>query len=187
MAAKNIVPRQNKSKKIQTNKGGRNYVKKDPKDYLKRGRPSDYSEEVADQICKRLMKGETLTKICSDPEMPDLTTVYTWLRDTSPFYRKEFLQSYLVARQIQGEVEADKGMDILDKATSKTIVVAKARADYKKWRASKLYPRKFADKVQLTGNEDEPFIPKEQQKRKIKIVFVKADKSKYENEMNNNR
>ena len=66
MAAKNIVPRQNKSKKIQTNKGGRNYVKKDPKDYLKRGRPSDYSEEVADQICKRLMKGETLTKICSE-------------------------------------------------------------------------------------------------------------------------
>lgn len=41
----------------------------------KRGRPSKFTPEIADEICERLANGEPLAKICRDEHMPDRTTV----------------------------------------------------------------------------------------------------------------
>lgn len=49
-----------------------------PKQPKKTGRPSSFSQEIADEICERLAKGEPLTEICLDEHMPAWRTVYDW-------------------------------------------------------------------------------------------------------------
>ena len=44
-------------------------------DQPKRGRPSDYSAEIAEAICDRLVNGESLRAVCADPAMPARATV----------------------------------------------------------------------------------------------------------------
>jgi len=51
------------------------------------GRPSGYSEALADAICERLVVGEGLVAICRDPAMPSVGTVYNWMKR-----RPEFLE-----------------------------------------------------------------------------------------------
>lgn len=43
------------------------------------GRPSDYSEELADIICERPADGESLRSICLNDGMPNKATVFRWL------------------------------------------------------------------------------------------------------------
>lgn len=42
------------------------------------GRHSTFTQEVADEICERLGKGEPLAQICRDDNMPGLRTVSDW-------------------------------------------------------------------------------------------------------------
>lgn len=49
------------------------------------GRPSLYSQEMADEICQRLLRGEPLARICDDPDMPKYTTVRRWEDENVPF------------------------------------------------------------------------------------------------------
>lgn len=43
-----------------------------------RGRPSKFTQALADEIAARLSKGEPLTVICSDAHMPEDRTVRRW-------------------------------------------------------------------------------------------------------------
>jgi len=43
-----------------------------------RGRPSLYSEEMAERICEGLREGMSLVKICSADNMPGRATVMRW-------------------------------------------------------------------------------------------------------------
>ncbi len=59
------------------------------------GRPSIYSNDLADLICERLACGESLRKICDDKNLPDRSTVIRWLaRDP------DFATKYARAREI---------------------------------------------------------------------------------------
>lgn len=42
------------------------------------GRPSTFTQEIADEICARLAKGEPLAVICRDERMPAVRTVSDW-------------------------------------------------------------------------------------------------------------
>ena len=49
------------------------------------GRPSSYSEAVANEICQRMTTGQGLLRICADDHMPDRATVYRWLEANEGF------------------------------------------------------------------------------------------------------
>ncbi len=48
------------------------------------GRHSTYTQEIADEICERLGKGEPLAWICEDERMPAVRTVNEWASDKPP-------------------------------------------------------------------------------------------------------
>src|SRR5476649_2333687 len=77
------------------------------KDQPKRGRPSDYSAEIADTICNRLAGGESLRAICADAGMPNRATVSRWLASY-----EEFRDLYGFAREWQAECLVDKILEI---------------------------------------------------------------------------
>jgi hypothetical protein len=78
-------------------------------DQPERGRPSDYSAEIAETICGRLVDGESLRAICADPAMPARATVFRWLARN-----QEFRDLYVLARQCQAEDLADEILKIAD-------------------------------------------------------------------------
>jgi len=115
------------------------------------GRPSDYTPELADEICTRLANGESLRAICSsdrDDWMPSIGTILRWVSE-----KPDFREQYARAREVQAETHADEIVTIADGvscADPSAIDVARdrLRIDARKWVASKLLPKKYGDKVQ---------------------------------------
>lgn len=121
-----------------------------------RGRPSSYTEERAAEICGRIAAGESLNRICKDDHMPDIVTVYRWMAAN-----EQFRKNYALAREDQAETHADGIQDIADemppmddkgKTDSGWVSWQKNRIDARKWIASKLKPRKFGDKIDVTSD-----------------------------------
>jgi hypothetical protein len=137
------------------------------------GRPQIYSDEIASFICINLMQGKSLTAICKDKRMPTLPTVYSWLDDKGRKFRVDFFKSYITAREIQAATFADQILDISD---DEKIDINRCRLmiDSRKWIAAHLLPRKFSDRMQLTGADDQQLIPKNTQ---VIVNFVKSKKS----------
>ena len=122
------------------------------------GRPSTYSEAMADAICERLAMGESLRSICRDESMPAMSTVFKWLTQ-----QEAFVEQYAHAREEQAEALADEIVAIADEAEVVTkhegeevrlaldatgVARNRLRVDARKWAASKLKPKKYGDRVQ---------------------------------------
>lgn len=120
------------------------------------GRPSSFTQEIADRICDRIAGGESLRAICSDDGMPTTTSVFRWLRDNSAFR-----DQYAHAREDQAEFYLDQIMEIADDTSRDTIATerdgeqpnsewitrSRLRVDARKWAMSKLAPKKYGDKI----------------------------------------
>ena len=115
------------------------------------GRPV-YSDELAETICQRIASGEGLRAICRDDDMPGRQTVLDWLNDDS---KAAFRARYTRARESQADWWDEEMHNEALAAEPETVQVARLRIDTMKWRASKLAPKKYGDKVDATiGNPD---------------------------------
>jgi len=106
------------------------------------GRPSDFSPEKANAICERLAAGDSLRTICQEEGQPDKATVFRWLASN-----EAFRDQYAHAREMQAETYADEMVNIAD--TAKDANLARLQIDARKWKASKLAPKKYGDKQQI--------------------------------------
>lgn len=118
-------------------------------------RPSDYSEELVDELCQRLMDADYgLEQVCEADDMPGARTVYRWLADSR---YQAFRQKYTYARQVQGHVQADRGTKEALNATDASL--GRLKWDARRWQASKLNAKAYGDKTAIVGGtpgEDEP-------------------------------
>lgn len=137
------------------------------------GRPLSYSEEIAEEICGRIAEGESLRTICLDEHIPARRTIYGWLlraEEGEPF--ASFLHQYTRARELQADSFADEIQDIADDGSNdwmekfdkdgnsigwqlngEAVQRSKLRVDARKWTASKLKPKKYGDKLDLTTGD----------------------------------
>jgi hypothetical protein len=72
------------------------------------GRPSIYSQELADRICERLASGEWIRAICRDDGMPSWSTIFKWLKE-----KPEFAAQYGRTKEGQAEAYADQICELL--------------------------------------------------------------------------
>ena len=109
------------------------------------GRPSKFTQTLADDICARIANGESLRNICRDAAMPNQDTVYSWLNKD-----KEFSEQYTRARARQEDSYFEDLIEIADGVIPDAAEVAKARVqiDARKWVLSRMNPKKYGDKVQ---------------------------------------
>jgi hypothetical protein len=133
------------------------------------GRPSTFSQDVADIICERIADGESLRAICGDDDMPAKSSVFKWLSEQA-----SFSDQYARARETQADAIFDEILDIADDGSNDWMVKNTAdggaigwrengealrrsalRVDARKWMAGKLRPKKYGDKVQHTGADGE--------------------------------
>lgn len=120
----------------------------------KGGRPSSYCPKTSGIICKRIAEGESLNTICKDKGIPNAETVRKWLHDFP-----EFLGNYARAREQQADHYADEMVDIADNATDTNK--ARLQIDARKWKASKLLPKKYGDKLDITTRDETPPVTRE--------------------------
>ena len=134
------------------------------------GRPSSYTDETAETICRLLADGLGLREICDREGMPAKGTVFRWLSE-----RPSFQDRYARARELQAEHYADEIIEISDDATNDWmkrmqgeevvdvinhdhIARSRLRVDARKWLMSKLAPKKYGDKIELGGNVEHSFV-----------------------------
>lgn len=130
------------------------------------GRPSDYTQAIADEICERLSDGDSLREICRTERMPKKATVFRWLANN-----KEFRDQYAIARDEQAEAFADEIVAIADEECtmvkhgdgkedkevevvfdSTAVARNRLRIDARKWVAAKLKPKKYGEKIEHEHN-----------------------------------
>ena len=51
----------------------------------KTGRPTKFTEKLAEEICYRVANGELVIEICNDDDMPTAGTVYAWVTTNANF------------------------------------------------------------------------------------------------------
>jgi terminase small subunit-like protein len=134
-------------------------------------RPTKYNKDVTDKICFLIAStSKGLSKICEENgDLPTFKTVFNWLNDKD---KVEFLQLYARAREAQADILADEIIEIADTELSTTARTECLNADgsftsattsdnhnrtrqmidARKWKASKLAPKKYGDKLDVTSD-----------------------------------
>lgn len=120
----------------------------------KMGRPSIYTQELADEICAKIASnGKGIKLLCTEnSHWPSKDTIFEWLKNYS-----DFSDQYVQAKQFQIETFIDDILEIADDASqdlvtnehgnlvsnNSSIVRARLRIDTRKWLASKLVPKTY--------------------------------------------
>lgn len=129
------------------------------------GRPSSYTPKLADAICAALAAGKSLRTVCKQEGMPSTVTVFAWMRK-----HPEFLSQYARAKEEAADAQVEEMIDIADDGTNdwmeahdkdgscigwklngEHVQRSKLRIDTRKWIAAKMKPKKYGDRLELSG------------------------------------
>ena len=120
----------------------------------KKGRPTKYSQKLADEICESIASTPRgIKKLCEEnPQWPNKDTIFTWRKNNAAFS-----DQYAIAEQLQIECVVDELLDIADDSSkdhiidtegqinfnSQAVQRARLRIDTRKWLACKLVPKVY--------------------------------------------
>lgn len=147
------------------------------KDKNKVGRPSSYTDELAEDICIKIATSSKSMKTICDELNISVATVLNWLTPGNARYIEKFEKKYARAKEMQADWLADELLSIADDGSNDTytdsegvgktnfdhIQRSRLRVDARKWVASKLKPKKYSDKLDVTsmGEKITPIVWKE--------------------------
>lgn len=103
--------------------------------------PYQWTQEVEDEIFRRISDGESIRSICKDDWLPSWTTVNKRLAVDA-----EFATRYARAREDQADKIFDEILEIVDSTNPENAQVARLRMDARKWMAGKLRPKVYGEK-----------------------------------------
>ena len=131
-------------------------------------RPSIRTDEMIESIVNRISEGESLRSICRDDENPTIGTFLKWCSDD-----EKLSQQYARAMQIRAEcvfeemeeIADDAQNDYMDKINAdgsvgdrvldtEHVQRSKLRIDTRKWILSRMNPKKYGDKQEITAVGD---------------------------------
>lgn len=78
-------------------------------DAKRSGRPSSFSQELADYICGELASGKSMRSLCRTEDMPAMSTIFKWLRENP-----EFSEQYARAKAEAADALVEENLDIAD-------------------------------------------------------------------------
>lgn len=137
------------------------------------GRPSEYSDEIAEEILTRIMGGESLREVCRSGGMPARSTVHLWVakgkEGEEPY--NTFSDRYAKACEIRAYEMFDELMEIADNGSNdwmdrngegegwqlngEALQRSRLRVDARKWALSKMIPKTFGDKVEVDNTSSD--------------------------------
>jgi hypothetical protein len=138
------------------------------------GRPSKYSDELANEICSRIAGGLSLSKLCKMADMPNASTVFKWIGENP-----EFSNKYTKATTERAELMFDDMLEIADNENSEDTQRARLRVDTRKWALSKLMPKKYGDRqtVEHAGGISLTEMSEDELNRKLNELAKQASEN----------
>jgi hypothetical protein len=147
--------------------------KKRPEDKVKTGRPTLYTQELADLVCERVATCTFgLSRLCEvNQDLPVKSTINLWR-----YKYPEFSVQYAQAKLKQADLLAEECLDIADDGTNdwmetfgedgetnyklngEHVQRSRLRIDTRKFLAAKLLPKQYGDKVDEKKTEDKSVI-----------------------------
>ena len=118
------------------------------------GRHTEFTQEIAREICSRLAQGQSLRTVCADDDMPDKSTVFRWMQS-----QEGFRDQYVRAKGEGSDAIAEQMFDIADEEPPRRddgsvdpgfIAYAKHRTETRKWYLARIAPKRFGDKIEQT-------------------------------------
>lgn len=125
------------------------------------GRPTKYTPELADEICSAIESSEKgLQHLCNEnPHWPERANIFIWLRKYPEFQFK-----YTQAKESQVEVNVDYIQEManephhyIDDIGNERVDVSllRVKIDALKWKAAKLKPKKYGDRIEIEQKTEE--------------------------------
>lgn len=128
------------------------------------GRPTDYSEELAGQICDRISSSDLGIRAIAKEFNLNPDTIFAWI-----YRHPRFSERYARAKETQQEFLAEQILDIADDGSNDYMTIrkgdetynvedrevttrSKLRVETRKWLMSKLAPKKFGEKATVDLN-----------------------------------
>lgn len=127
------------------------------------GRPTKYTQELADSICAELALGKSIRTVCAEDDMPSVATIFNWFRS-----QPEFLEQYTRAKEESADAMAEEVLYIADTqkvGVTKTIKPSgeeikeedmlghrRLQIETRKWLMAKMKPKKYGDKLDMTSD-----------------------------------
>jgi hypothetical protein len=126
------------------------------------------TDELFDEICERMVDGESVRTICKDDHMPAISTLMKILNQNP-----DRSAQYARALQMRADAMFEEIMDISDdgsndymlrNADDPTSIVlngehvqrSKLRVDSRKWALGRMNPKKYGEKTFIGGVDDAP-------------------------------
>lgn len=108
------------------------------------GRPSIYSDELAEEILTQYGAGESIRQICGDARMPDRATLWRWRQDNDGF-----ATAFARARQANAEAIEDDMLEIEQQVRRGELEPQSANVvlTSQRWRARVLHPERFSERA----------------------------------------
>ncbi len=115
------------------------------------GRPSTFTQEVADAVCSLIAEGGNLNAICQRDDMPSRETVYKWMRE-----QPAFADNYARSREDRADWRSDRIDNYIKMMMAGEIDSNQCRVaiDAEKWQAGKEKPKRYGDKIAIGGDAE---------------------------------
>jgi hypothetical protein len=97
--------------------------------------------------------------------MPNKSSVLLWLRTYD-----EFSTQYARAREEQADAMDDEILDTARSTTNENAQAARVQIDAFKWRAARLAPKKYGDKLDINANVSLTTDPEERRARLAELL-----------------
>jgi len=129
--------------------------KKDPKDYLKRGKPlkvfTPDEKKIIEEVFEAISLGQSLKSLSEKHDIP-LTTLFDWMM------KPEYAEKYAQAKDKRGYSAIEDVLIAIDELKKGKCdpITTRLLIDTYKWLACKYYPKMFGDKVQVGGDSEQP-------------------------------
>lgn len=132
-------------------------------------KPAFFTPELADAICNRIADGRSLRSVCQDDDMPSRESVRRWLKE-----REDFRALYAEAHHERVDAMFEDMLAIADDRTidwqeRKVMIAAR------QWAMSKVAPKKYGDRVEVTGDPERPMVASDSTDLARRLLFLLQD------------
>lgn len=133
------------------------------------GRPTNYTPELAAEICELISSGLSVNKVAAMEGMPAARTVFLWLSK-----HEEFMRMYTRATSSRADAMFEEMFEIADDGTNDlttrpdgsevvdhdVVQRSRLRIETRKWALARMNPRKFGERVttELVGEGGGPIV-----------------------------
>jgi hypothetical protein len=97
----------------------------------------------------KIIEGRSLRSICREDGMPYIATVFRWL-DENDWFKEQYIR----AKDNQADTNAEDIQELVHEVRTGKIdpQAARVAGDLLKWSSSKLKPKKYGDKLDVTSD-----------------------------------